>query len=366
MAKTILRTTRRSFVRGASAAAAGTLAAPAVLRKAWAADPLKVSAYGGYFEDALNQNVYPEFTKATGIPIQTVSQQGDTGWFTVLEQSMNAGNPMVDITMTGGGDPLRFNHLFASLDQSKMPNVGNVPDYLQYHKDDGSLDALAVLAWYSIFVTNTDVFPDPPASWADAWGDQFKGQLGWPGEADSSYLIDIVAHTFYGGGDVMKSRDGLLKCMQKGIELKDNVKLWYRDEGQFQAQLQSGELNGGQYFHDVTLQMAADGFPVRSTFPKEGGVIDFGCWAVLTTCKRVEEAQEFINFCVDPSTQKLISTSMGTAPVIRRELLDMSDEEFAHVSSTIPPIVIAYDVYVKDGDWIAEKWQELLTGAGAG
>ena len=53
MAKSILRSSRRSFMRAATASAAGALAAPAVLRRAWAAEPLKVSAYGGYFEDSL-------------------------------------------------------------------------------------------------------------------------------------------------------------------------------------------------------------------------------------------------------------------------------------------------------------------------
>ena len=50
--------------------------------------------------------------------------------------------------------------------------------------------------------------------------------------------------------------------------------------------------------------------------------------------------------------------------MIPRELMDLTDEEFAAVSSDIPPIVPAYSVYVNDGDWIAEKWTEIVTGAG--
>ena len=47
-----------------------------------------------------------------------------------------------------------------------------------------------------------------------------------------------------------------------------------------------------------------------------------------------------------------------------REMLpNLSDEAFNLASSETPPIVIDYDIYVQNGDWIAEKWQELLTGA---
>ncbi len=54
---------------------------------------------------------------------------------------------------------------------------------------------------------------------------------------------------------------------------------------------------------------------------------------------------------------------MGSAAVVPLELMDLTDEEFNNVSSDIPPIVPAYSVYVEDGDWISERWKELITGA---
>ena len=109
--------------------------------------------------------------------------------------------------------------------------------------------------------------------------------------------------------------------------------------------------------------MIADGFPVRSTFPKEGGVIDFGSWGLAVGSTKYEEAHVFIDYCCQPHIQAKITRAMGTAPVVPRELMDLTDEEFAAVSSDIPPIVPAYDIYVEDGDWISEKWTEIITGA---
>ena len=362
MTKQTYSTTRRRFMAG-TAATASTLAMGTYLRRAHAAEALRISAFGGYFEDSLSEYIYPDFSKETGIPTESISQEGGFSWFTVLETSAKAGNPATDITMCGGQPPRRAPQVFQALDESKLPNAKNVPDYLLHRKDDGALDAVAVLAWYTTFVTNTDIYPEAPTSWADAWDPQFKDSLGWGAEADSSYLLDITAVTFFGGQDILNSREGLLEVMYKAAELKDNVTLWYRDEGSFQQALQTGEIPAGQYYHDVTLLMIADGFPVRSTFPKEGGVIDFGSWGLAVGSTKYEEAHVFIDYCCQPEIQAKITRAMGTAPVVPRELLDLTDEEFAAVSSDIPPIVPAYDVYVEDGDWISEKWKELITGA---
>ena len=58
--------------------------------------------------------------------------------------------------------------------------------------------------------------------------------------------------------------------MDKIAELKPNVKLWYRDEAQFEQALKSGEIPMGQYYHDVTGLAAADGHPGALDLP-EGG-----------------------------------------------------------------------------------------------
>ncbi len=362
MAKNKFRTSRRQFL-GASAATAGALAVGTYLPRAWAADPLRVSSYGGYFEDSLSEYIYPDFTKDTGIELESISQEGGFSWFTVLETGAKAGNPATDVTMAGGQPPRRAPQVFQPLDESRLPNTKNVPDYLLHRKPDGALDAVAVLAWYTTFVTNTEVYPEAPTSWADAWGPEFKDALGWSAEADSSYLLDITAVTFFGGQDIMNTREGLEKVMQKAAELRPNVTLWYRDEGSFQQALQTGEIPAGQYYHDVTNLMAADGFPVRSTFPKEGGVIDFGSWGLVTGSKMGDAAHVFIDYCCTPEIQAKITRSLGTAPTIPRELMDLTDEEFAAVSSDIPPILPAYDVYIAEGDWIDERWKELITGA---
>lgn len=160
----------------------------------------------------------------------------------------------------------------------------------------------------------------------------------------------------------MDTQEGILKVLAKLAELKPNVNLWYRDEGQFQAALQSGEIPMGQYYHDVAGLAAAEGHPVRSTFPKEGAVLDSGCWAVTKASKKVEEAHIFINYMSQPAIQAKLSRKVGTAPTVKRDATDLTAEEFAAVASDIPPIIPRYDIYFeKFEDWISEKWTEMVT-----
>ena len=330
------------------------------LPRTYAAEPMKVAAYTGKFEEQLAKFIYPAFTKESGIAIESVSQAGGLAWFEKLEAAAAAGKVVTDVTMCGGQAVRLLPHLFQPLDESKMPNVKNIRKFLLRRTPDGALDAVPVVAWYGTFVTNTDDYPTPPTSWAEAWHPKFKGVLGWGAEIRSSYLLDIVAVTFFGGQTILGTRDGLLEVLKKAAEIEPNVVLWYVTGAGFQKALRSGKVKAGQYYQDSIHVMAAGGFPVRSTFPHEGGVLDFGSWALVEGSTRHEAADSFFNYCSDPTVQSEITRHLGTAPVVPRQLTNLSDAEYLAASSDNTPIVPRYDIYVKDGDWITKTWAGLI------
>ncbi len=63
-----------------------------------------------------------------------------------------------------------------------------------------------------------------------------------------------------------------------------------------------------------------------------------------------------------PEIQGVLARKVGTAPVIARDKLDLTDAEFNAVSSEIPPIVPRYDIYIEKSDWLNQKWTELIVG----
>ncbi len=194
------------------------------------------------------------------------------------------------------------------------------------------------------------------------WDPANADKLGLLALASNSFLLEVTATTFFGGTDMLSTDEGVAKALAKLAELKPNVRLWYRDEAQFEQALKSGEIPMGQYYHDVTGLAVADGHPVRSTFPKEGGISDSGAWALSRASDKADEAHVFIDYMSQPDIQALMSRKVGTAPTVARGLTDLTDAEFASVSSDIAPILPRYDLYSTKADQINQLWMEMIAG----
>ncbi|WP_407941265.1 ABC transporter substrate-binding protein [Mesorhizobium xinjiangense] len=352
----------RRAVLGTGLAGAAALAMPTVLR---AQDrSIKVGVYGGYFKDSFDANIFPEFTKATGIAVESIAEPTGEAWLVQLSQAARAGQAPADLSMMSQTSTLKGQEqeLWTPLDPSKIKNFdGLLTNFVSTYPDD-RVAGVGAVAWYITLVTNTDAYPEAPTSWAALWDPANKDKLGLLALVSNSFLLEVTARTFMGGTDALDTEEGQLKAFEKLAEVKPNVRLWYRDEAQFEQALKSGEIPMGQYYHDVTGLAAADGHPVRSTFPEEGGILDSGNWVLSKASDKVEEAHVFIDYMSQPEIQSLMSRKVGTAPTLKRDLLDLTDEEFAAVSSDIDPIIPRYDLYISKSDWLNQKWTELIVG----
>lgn len=325
---------------------------------------LKVGVYGGYFKDSFDKHIFPDFTAATGIAVESVAEPTGEAWLVQLEQAARAGRAPADVSMMSQVAMLKGQSidLWAALDMARLPNAANLIPHFVNKYPDGRVAGIGAVAWYITLVSNTQVYPEAPTSWAALWDPANKDRLGLLALVSNSFLLEVTAKTFLGGAAALDSEEGQLKAFEKLAEVKPNVRLWYRDEAQFEQALKSGEIPMGQYYHDVTGLAAADGHPVRSTFPKEGGILDSGCWALSRASEKGDEAHIFIDFMSQPSIQAKMSRKVGTAPTVKRDLLDLTAEEFASVSSDIDPIVPRYDLYQSKSDWLNQKWTELIVG----
>ncbi|NGN42761.1 ABC transporter substrate-binding protein [Mesorhizobium sp. CGMCC 1.15528] len=352
----------RRSVLGAGVAGAALLAMPAVLR---AQDKsLKVGVYGGYFKKSFDEHIFPEFTKATGIAVESIAEPTGEAWLVQLEQAAKAGQAPADVSMMSQVSTLKgqATELWTPIDIAKIKHGGDLLDRFVNKYPDGRIAGIGAVAWYITLVTNTDVYKQAPTSWEALWDPANADKLGLLALVSNSFLLEVTAKTFLGGTNALDTEEGQLKAFEKLAEVKPNVRLWYRDEAQFEQALKSGEIPMGQYYHDVTGLAAADGQPVRSTFPKEGGIQDSGNWVISRASKKADEAHVFIDYMSQPSVQGLMSRKVGTAPTLKKEVLDLKPEEFAAVSSEIEPIIPRYDLYTTKSDWLNQKWTELIAG----
>ncbi len=338
-----------------------TTAVLAVTTSAATAETLTVSTWGGFFEETLAKEIYPGFTKESGIEVKSIAQPEDSTWMTQLMAAARAKKAPADLSLVADEVLVRGNEagLWAKLDPAAMEGAKSLKEGYVKLDDDGKAFAVGALAFYTTLVTNTDFNKDAPASWADLWEDKWDKKLGIVTTPNSG-LLEATAKTFFDGYEIMETREGLEKVIAKIAELKPQVSLWYRDEGQFQQALEGGELNAGLYYHDVTMLSVADGKPVASNFPKEGGIVSDAFWVVPRDSKNIAAAEKFLDYMSRPATQAALARNLGVFPVAPRDSMDLTDEEFAGVGSDIEPVKVQTHIHLREGDWLKSKYQEMI------
>ena len=124
---------------------AGLYAVPTV----FASDrSIKIGTYGGYFEDSFKKHVYPEFTKATGIAVESVTQPNSTDWLVTMQQAAASGSAPTDLSLFARDTMIkasRIGGLLAPLDMSQAPSVSNLDEYFLYKSGDEVLGAGCLL-----------------------------------------------------------------------------------------------------------------------------------------------------------------------------------------------------------------------------
>lgn len=163
---------------------------------------LKIGVYGGYFKDSFDKHIFPDFTKDTGIKVESVAEPTGEAWLVQLEQAARAGMAPADLSMMAQGPMLRGQRteLWAPLDLKLIPNHKFLLPQHVHKYPDGRVDGIGAVSWYITLVSNTDEFKTAPASWADMWQDDKKNKLGLLALASNSFLLEITAKTFFGGG----------------------------------------------------------------------------------------------------------------------------------------------------------------------
>ena len=349
-------TSRRAVLRGAAAAA---LSMP-FIRPARAADrSLKVSTFGGYFERMFAEHVYPAFTKATGIAVQSIEQPEGEQFLFQLAEANKAGTPPMDVCCCDPVQVLRGRpqNLWRDLNSTAIPNFSQLSSNFQ--EPQPAFDNVAAMSWYMTFVINPDELKPAPDSWMALWD---KHPNAWGIESGSvSPILEVTATIHFGGIDLLSTQEGIDKVIGKIAELKGNVKLWWQDEGTMQTALINDEVAGGTYMHDTAMTMIRNGTPVRSIFPREGAVQNTNYWCQPSASTKVKEAEEFINFSCTPEAQQLIARYVGSAPVIDRGKLNLTDQEFAAVSSDGPSIPSATQARYKLSDYIERQFTKMVT-----
>lgn len=358
---------RRGLLMGAGGLAAAGLGAGGLLSAcspgggggAGGGRSLKVSTYGGNFERAMTAHIYPLFEQKTGIKVLSQPQPAGVQFLLQLIQANRAGIAPMDLCITASLDVLRGRQakLWRTRDLSKIPNAANLPAEYIARGADG-VDGVGAVGWYMIMVVNPSLITPLPDSWTVFWSPRHPNAWGLSGGGGGG-MFEITAATYFGGTQILDTEDGIRRVVAKMAELKPTTKLWWDSEGTMQTALENNEVKGGTYFADVAKTMADSGVNIKRVFPKEGPLIDYGCWCQPTSSTKVAEADAFIDFMCEPATQNLLASEVNVPPLIRKDLLSLSPQTAALVSSPTPPIPVNLEARSKHLDFMVQQFNQM-------
>jgi putative spermidine/putrescine transport system substrate-binding protein len=304
--------TRRELVRRGGTVTAALAAGPALLSACGDDDDggaggdserLVVGTFGGTFGESFTKHVVRPFEKETGIRV--VQDNAFTQWFSRIR--INPSNPPIDVGIFGDVDVERGRKqgLWAKLDPESMPNVKKLGRF-DIGSPYGFPYAYAMLG----LVVNTDKVKEPPTSVAQIFEEPYSSmRIGMPGLPNTfgySWLVKI-AELKGGGVDNLEPAFDALKEINLQYAAADFVRA-YDDTC-------AGNLDLLLWVSDYTLTVQERGCAAHFIVPDDGGILVVNELTVPKGSKRIEQAQQFIDFFLGVEPQEAFAVEQRIGPV---------------------------------------------------
>jgi putative spermidine/putrescine transport system substrate-binding protein len=266
------------------------------------AEEITVMAWGTTWEQGL-QKVADNFTKATGIKVNTLPQASSTEGLVKL-QSMKA-KPTIDVWFTTSSVAARAEkdtELFAPIPKDKLTNADKLIS--------GAETPSWVAAYYYplSIVYRTDLVKRPITSWNDLWDPEFKGKVAVPTVVMYQARMLLIA-ALLNGGSLQNVEPGFVALKK----LAPNVAMYYESDSDARKALAQGEASILVAPPVQAKSVSDDGLPVKIASPKPTPVMFDVMMEVNTPNK--DAATKFIDFVVSPESQAILAKEQNCGPV---------------------------------------------------
>jgi spermidine/putrescine-binding protein len=156
---------------------------------------------------------------------------------------------------------------------------------------------------------DTNAFPKAPDSWSDLWNPKLKGKISLWDELSSVYMAaQVLGYDKPDPNQLYNLSDEQLEAVKKKlIELKPNIRKYWTTGGELTNLFQNHEITIAMGWPLMTTQLRKLNYPIGETIPKENttGWIDH--LMITAASSHKELAQAFLEYMVEPQTQKLVT-----------------------------------------------------------
>ena len=272
--------------------AAASLAAPAIVRPARAAERCVVGTWGGDYARLLRENIDDPILKPQGVDV--VQDIGDEApRFAKLNAQKMLPRGTMDIACLGAPNGYRAGQasLTEKLDPEKAPNLRHVPEFLASEYFVPHIYSAQVIAY------NPQTVTDPPQSFGDLLDPKWKGKVGVVATAGFWLMMAAAMYASGNSDDFDKAKPLILKLNANGLHL-------YPETDNLAPAFKSGEIEVGMIWRARTVMWQNAGFPVEGRYPKEGAILYVSGMSVPKNAPNKDAAWKYVNALLEPSAQR--------------------------------------------------------------
>jgi putative spermidine/putrescine transport system substrate-binding protein len=309
---------RRVFVTSAASLAAAGFSAPALIGRAFAAEPEKpaeiiIRAWGGGWVKALQAGVSDPFTKATGISVRhDLTEDNEIQpkvWAAVEQKRVPPIHINWDTTTNATKSALRG----VTEDLSDLPALSGVTDLAKPVGVDG-YPIVNTYGYVYVLAYRPEAFPDgPPKSLQVLVDPKFKGRIALYNDGIGLHFPAQVA-----GGGKLEDIPGNMAPAWAFIEkLKAQTPLLGEDPD-FTTWFQNGEIDLAVTISTNAREAKKNGIAISWVVPEEGAKFDTdGLWIPKGLPENeLYWAKQYINMAITKDSQQVWLDGLGLPGVV--------------------------------------------------
>lgn len=265
---------------------------------------VNVYVWGGVIPKTIVRN----FEKETGIKVNFSTYDSNEIMYAKLHASRQS---IYDVILPSSYFVERMHKqgMLTKLNKHRLPNMAHLlsrfanPDY------DPDNQYSVPLIWGATGIYyNANWVKSTPATWKQLFDKQWDRQLLVLDDAREVFSIGLMS-LGYQPNDTDPNH--LQQAYQKLLTLIPNIKLFASDS--VQAIVIDEDANVGSVWNGDAYKAQAENRAIQFIYPQDGFVIWVDCLAIPKNAPHLQEAYQFINYMLKPSSAALMARSEGHA-----------------------------------------------------
>jgi spermidine/putrescine-binding protein len=224
------------------------------------------------------------------------------------------------------------NGLAAPLDLAKIPSYSQLSTRLRdlpLVRLSGQVYGVPFTWGPNPLLYDASVFTQPPDSWNILWDPKFRGKVSAWDELSTIYMAaQVLGFDHPNPSHLYNLTDAELdQVKNKLLDLKPNIRKFWTTGGELTNLFENHEVVLAMGWPLMTNQLRKAGFPIGETIPRENttGWIDH--LMITTASQQKDLATEFLEYMIEPQTQKQVADVTGYVPANPGVAQSMSPED---------------------------------------